>query len=64
MTRNVGDLDRVIRFVIGLGLFGLYFVLEGDARWWALLGLIPILTAVFGYCGAYALAGVSTASKK
>ena len=60
MKTNVGTVDKVLRIVVGLALLSLYFVLEGQARWWALVGLVPLLTGVFGVCPLYSLLGIST----
>ena len=64
MHKNVGKADRIIRIVAGLGILGLYFVLEGDMRYWALFGLLPIGTAVIGWCPPYAIFGISTCPRK
>ncbi len=32
MKANVGNTDRIIRIVLGLGLLSLWFILEGNAR--------------------------------
>jgi hypothetical protein len=61
MTKNVGGVDKVIRIVVGIALLALIFVLEGNARWWGLIGVIPLGTALMGWCPAYTLVGVSTA---
>jgi hypothetical protein len=58
MTRNIGSIDRVIRIVVGLGLLSL--VVVGPQTWWGLIGLIPLTTAVIGWCPPYALLGMST----
>jgi hypothetical protein len=63
MTRNVGNTERVIRAIVGLGLLSLIVILEGNARWWGLIGLGPILTAIFGYCPPYAWMGINTCRK-
>ena len=63
MTKNVGNIERVIRIIGGLGLLSLIYFLEGNARWWGLIGLVPILTAAFGYCPPYAWLGISTMPK-
>ena len=60
MTKNVGTIDRIIRAVVGLAILSLVFTLEGTARWWGLVGLVPLGTAVFGYCPAYALLGINS----
>jgi hypothetical protein len=38
MKINVGGIDRLLRIVVGLGVLSLLFVLEGNARWWGLVG--------------------------
>ena len=60
MNANMGTADRAIRFVVGLAILSLVFVLEGNARWWGLVGLVPLLTSLAGRCPAYAIFGVST----
>jgi hypothetical protein len=64
MTVNVGGIDRTLRIVVGLAVLALFFVLEGNARYWALLGFVPLLTGVFRYCPAYSLIGASTCPMK
>jgi hypothetical protein len=63
MKRNIGNVERVIRVVVGLGILSLLFFLDGNARWWGLLGLGPILTAATGYCPPYAWFGINTCAK-
>ena len=62
MTKNVGSIDRVIRVIIGLVLLGLYFF--GPQTPWGLIGIVPILTAVVGFCPAYLPFKISTLKKK
>ena len=64
MTTNVGTPDRVIRIVLGIILLSFLFLLEGNARWFGLIGLIPLATAVFRWCPAYSLFGWSSAPSK
>jgi len=64
MSVNVGGIDRILRIVVGLAVLALFFVLEGNARYWALLGFVPLFTGVFRYCPAYSLIGVSTCPMK
>jgi len=47
---NVGKTDKIIRVIIGLFILGVGFVFKS---WFGLIGIIPILTAVFGRCGLY-----------
>lgn len=58
MTRNVGSVDRVVRFVAGLAILSLVFV--GPRTLWGLVGLVPLLTAVMGWCPPYAIFGINT----
>jgi hypothetical protein len=56
--RNLGTVDRLIRVVVGLAILTFAFV--GPATPWALLGFIPLLTGLAGYCPAYHLLHFST----
>ncbi len=58
MVQNVGSIDRVIRVVVGLAVLSLVFV--GPQTWWGLLGLVPLGTALMGWCPPYAMLGINT----
>jgi len=60
MQANVGNADRIIRIILGVALLSLVFILEGNARWFGLIGIMPIFTALMRWCPAYALFGMST----
>lgn len=60
MKANVGSVDKVVRIIAGLAILSLFFFLEGSARWWGLIGFVPLFTGLFGYCPAYSLFGLST----
>ncbi len=63
MTANVGMIDRVIRVVVGILLIAFALRLgfpETGWNWVGWIGVVPILTAIFGYCPAYSLLGLST----
>jgi hypothetical protein len=60
MKANVGGIDKVLRMVVGAVLLALVFVIDGSARWWGLVGLIPLVTGYAGYCPLYALLGINT----
>lgn len=64
MEQNVGTVDKVIRFIIGIALLSLYFFLDGGIKYVSLIGIIPILTAFFKYCPLYTLFGINTCSTK
>jgi len=63
MSLNVGIFDRIARIVVGVALiaFALGYIAPGTSwSWVGWIGVIPILTAVFGTCPAYSLFGMST----
>ena len=64
MNKNVGGIDRVIRILLGIIVLSLFFVLEGNLRWWALAGLVPLMAGLIGWCPAYLPFGISTCSTK
>ena len=60
MKANVCSADRIVRLVLGLVLLSLLFVLDGNVRWWGLIGLVPLSTSVFRFCPLYRLVGLTT----
>ena len=58
MHATVGGIDRGIRIVAGLVLLSLVFVLEGGARWWGLIGVVPLATGLLRWCPAYLPCGI------
>lgn len=47
MKQNLGTLDRSARILLGLALIGLGWL---AGSYWGLLGLIPLITGMAGYC--------------
>jgi hypothetical protein len=64
MKQNVGGIDKGIRIVAGLALLAFAAFGDGSARWFGLIGVVPLLTVVFGFCPVYALIGFSTSQPK
>ena len=63
MTVNVGTFDRIARIIVGIALiaFALGYIAPGRSwAWVGWIGVVPILTAIFGTCPAYSLFGWST----
>jgi membrane-associated protease RseP (regulator of RpoE activity) len=63
MSKNVGTIDRVIRLIIGVALIAFAVHIgfpETGWNWLGWIGVVPILTALFGMCPLYRLIGVST----
>lgn len=58
MKANEGMLDRLLRVALGLGLLSLTVV--GPQTMWGLIGLLPLVTGVIGYCPAYRLVGLDS----
>lgn len=58
MKKNIHSIERVVRIVVGLALVSMAFV--GPANLWFLLGIIPLMTGLLGWCPPYALLGINT----
>jgi len=58
MIKNMGGIDRVARIVGGLVLLSLVFV--GPQTPWGWIGVVPLVTALIGWCPAYTLFGFKT----
>ena len=56
--KNEGMLDRVIRVILGTVLLSLTIV--GPMTAWGLIGIVPIVTGLFGFCPIYKIIGLST----
>jgi Protein of unknown function (DUF2892) len=64
MEVNVGGVDRTVRIILGIVLLSLFFVLEGNARWWGLVGVGLLATGIFRFCPAYLPFGIKTCATK
>lgn len=64
MKKNVGQVDKWIRIVLGVVLLLLIIVVKSDWRWLGLIGIIPLATAFLNFCPLYALFGLSTNKAK
>jgi len=62
--KNVGRTDKVIRFIIGMALLSLLFIIPGNLKFLGLIGLVPILTASFSFCPLYTILGIKTCPVK
>ena len=60
MKANVGSIDKLLRIVVGLALIA--WALWGEGAWHRLgfIGIVPILTALVGFCPLYTLLGLRT----
>ncbi|HLO98652.1 MAG TPA: DUF2892 domain-containing protein [Fimbriimonas sp.] len=64
MKQNVGSTDKIIRIVLAIGFFWLFFLLSGPMMWLGLIGIVPLATALFGTCPIYTLLGMNTCPVK
>jgi len=64
MTKNAGSIDRAARIIVGLGLLAMPMFVGSEWKWLGLIGLVPLLTALVGWCPAYAVLGVKTCPAK
>ena len=55
---NIHPVERVVRVLVGLVGVALIFV--GPKSLWGLVGLIPLLTGLIGWCPPYSLLGINT----
>ena len=58
MHANVGSLDRIVRIAVGVVLVVL--AATHTVGLWGWIGVVPLVTGLFGRCPAYALFGFST----
>lgn len=62
MKVNVGTIDRIARAIIGIVLIALAATQVIGV--WGYIGVVPLLTSVFGICPAYTLLGMNTCPMK
>ncbi|MDX8386143.1 MAG: DUF2892 domain-containing protein [Gallionella sp.] len=62
MKCNSGTIDRSLRVIAGLVLVTLAAI--GTVGVWGWIGVVPLLTGIFGFCPLYAIMGMSTCSLK
>jgi hypothetical protein len=62
MKTNVGATDKFIRIVLGIVLIVLGVI---NTAWLlVIIGLIPLITGLIGYCPLYTLLGINTCKVK
>lgn len=62
---NEGIADRAVRVILGLALLlGFFLLPEASYRWVLLIGIVPLLTGLVGWCPLYSVFGLSTCPVK
>ena len=61
MKKNVGNSDRIFRFILGIVIALLGIVYQS---WWGLIAIVPIGTAFMRFCPAYLPFGISTSKSE
>jgi len=67
MTKNIGQTDKIIRIVLGLGLAALDFfeVVTGPFSWiLSVVAIVLVVTALINFCPLYTLLGKNTCEVK
>jgi len=59
MSKNIGNKERIARVMIGGLVASLAF--WGPASPWFLIGIVPMVTGLVGWCPPYSLFGINTA---
>lgn len=62
MTKNIGNIERIVRIAAGLVLMAL--AATGNLGVWAWLGVVPLATGILGWCPPYSLLGINTCKNK
>jgi len=60
MSTNVGSIDRIVRIVIGVTAVTFAMLSDHELAMWGLIGVVPLITAVIGWCPAYLPFGIKT----
>lgn len=63
MNANVGSADKIVRLVLAVAFFSLFFILSGDQKWFGLIGFVPLLTGLMGWCPMYKIFGFNTCKR-
>ena len=64
MRENVGTRDRIVRVMVGVVVLSTLFWVDGSIRWFGLIGLVPLGTALFGNCPLYTALGLTSCAEE
>ncbi|MBL4613312.1 MAG: DUF2892 domain-containing protein [Magnetovibrio sp.] len=57
---NIGSIDRILRIIVGATALTFAMISNHELAVWGFIGLVPLATAVFGWCPAYLPFGIKT----
>jgi hypothetical protein len=60
MIPNIGTIDKTARIIVGVVVLSL--MIWGPRTAWGLLGLVPLVTGLVGFCPLYSVLKISTRS--
>lgn len=64
LKKNIGAVDRVARILIGIALLAVSSLAvvgpKSPLAYLGLVGLIPLIAGIIGYCPPYRLLGINT----
>ncbi|RMG87691.1 MAG: DUF2892 domain-containing protein [Chloroflexi bacterium] len=60
LARNEGNIDRIIRLVLGIVLLVVALTSFSTLWWLAIVGAILVVTGLVGFCPLYRLLGIKT----
>jgi hypothetical protein len=60
LQANIGRIDAIIRYIVGIALLLVLVLLDSPWRWLGLIGIIPIVTAAINFCPLWRVLGINT----
>ena len=61
MNKNIGKVDKIVRIIVGVAIIA-YGVMTNS--WLGVIGLIPLGTALIGWCPLYCPLKINTTCDK
>ena len=61
MLKNVGNIDRVFRILLGVAIFSVGYIYSS---WWGIIGVVPIAVGLTARCPIFSIFGWSTCKVK
>jgi len=59
MKQNVNNIDRIVRMLLGATLLVFFVLSQSDYRVFGLVGIIPLITGIVGFCPLYSVLGIN-----